>query len=93
MQDEIISVEELQGISIFSMNDLYDLAVLMLKVCRVKDSRKSYNVKSYPTLHGVAGQYCMLFGVDQQQIEDMLKSNGFSVRCMIDFEGDINVGN
>ena len=79
IQNSVISVEELRNISFLFDNDIFDLTLLLVKACRVKDSRATYNVKSYPTLHGVAGHYAMLFNIDRQVISDLLINKGFDI--------------
>ena len=71
---EKVPVSSLKSIAILCEHDLYDLALLLLRLYDAK--YQDTNRKTRSTVHGLAALYGRIADVDSDQIEDMLQAQG-----------------
>ncbi|MFO7728211.1 MAG: hypothetical protein R6X11_07765 [Desulfonatronovibrio sp.] len=88
---ENVYLSQLKNISILWDNDLYTLALFILRSFdaadrEINEKNKGSIQKSRPTLHGLAADFAMLTKVPSYIVEKKLKSLGFNIGATVDFD-------
>jgi hypothetical protein len=79
-----ISVETLRPASVLYDGDVYDLAVLLLKLYDARVGQTGY--KSRPTVHGLASAYARLMtDPSVQQVEAVLRECGLPLGAVVEW--------
>jgi hypothetical protein len=79
-----ISVETLRPVRVLYQGDVYDLAVLLLKLYDARTGQTGY--KSRPTVHGLASAYTWLMtDPGEEQVESVLGECGLPLAAIIEW--------
>lgn len=84
-----LPVSKLKGINIYTDNDLYDVAVLMLKLIDAKARLERSNSKSRPTVNGFAKQFAQFIDnlyPDDNKVFMAIKEHKLPLGAVIDFD-------
>jgi hypothetical protein len=82
-----IGVESLRPVKVLYESDVYDLAVLLLKLHDARAERTGY--RGRPTVHGVASAYArLMIEVSMEQVESLIKTHGLPLGAVVDWEDE-----
>jgi len=84
MNDDMVPLRSLEGISILYEGDLRDLAQFILRANDVRSA--SEGCKTRPTLHGLARTYGMILDVDPDSVERVIKAHGLYVGAVVEYD-------
>jgi hypothetical protein len=80
----VIGVESLQPVKVFYEGDLYDLAVLLLKLYDAKADQSGH--RGRPTVHGVASAYArLIIDISTEQVESLIRNHGLPLGAVVDW--------
>jgi len=82
-----IGVSLLKNIGVLYEGDIYDLALLLLKVNDAKD--RGTNSKSRHTINGVAKSYSMLANVDLKRVMAVITRHGLPLGAVVEHDEDV----
>jgi hypothetical protein len=83
---ENIGVESLRPVQVLYDGDVYDLAVLLLKLYDAKADRDGHRGRR--TVHGVASAYArLMIDISTEQVEARIKEHGLPLGAVVDWEG------
>ena len=85
---EIINLDELKGISIYFENDIYETALLILKLYDGEKKHLNETSIKRPTMHGLIRIFAGLVNTcypDTQIVEKEIKKRKFSMNATIEF--------
>jgi hypothetical protein len=82
-----IDIESLRPMKVLYEGDVYDLAVLLLKLHDAKAEQTGY--RGRPTVHGVASAYArLMIDVSTEHIESLIREHGLPLGAMVDWGGE-----
>jgi hypothetical protein len=89
-----IPVSALKGLGVFFDNDLYVLALFLLKMDDAKDAvanaqNNGTQGKSRYTVHGLVSAYSMIARVNLNHIEPDLEQHGLPLGATIEYDDDV----
>ena len=83
-----VALNSLRPVSILFNGDFYELANLIIKIS--EEMHQGTNIKSRPTLHGVAAVYSWLvIDIDSSHIEQVLEEHGLDLGATVECDDDI----
>jgi hypothetical protein len=80
----MIDVESLRPVKVLYEGDVYDLAVLLLRLYDAKAGQTGYGGR--PTVHGVASANARLMtDLDVEQVEAVLRQHGLPLGAVVEW--------
>lgn len=80
----VIGVESLRPVKVLYEGDVYDVAVLLLKLDDAKAEQTGF--RGRPTVHGVASAYGRLkIDVSTEKVESLIRSHGLPLGALVDW--------
>jgi hypothetical protein len=80
----VICVESLRPVRVLYAGDVYDVAVLLLKLHDAKAEQVGHRAR--PTVHGVASAYArLMIDVSTEQVDSLLKDHGLPLGAVVDW--------
>jgi hypothetical protein len=80
----VVGVEALRPVKVLYDGDVYDLAVLLLRLYDAKAGRDGY--RGRPTVHGVASAYARLMtDVNPERVESVIRDRGLPLGAVVDW--------
>lgn len=87
MNDDMVPLRSLVGISILYEGDLRDLAQFILRANDVRSA--SEGGKTRPTLHGLARTHGMILDVDPDSVERVIKAHGLYLGAIVEYDDQV----
>lgn len=87
-----LPVSKLKGIKVYIENDLYDLALLKLKLNDAREKSIGSNSKSRPTINGFAKEFAEFINSlypDYDKVFSVVKKHKLSLGAVIDFDENL----
>lgn len=87
-----ISINRLKGISVYLENDLYEYALLMLKLIDARQKYEKSNAKSRPTACGLAHGFAAMINrlePDYDLVLKVIKKHKLPLNATIEYDTDI----
>jgi hypothetical protein len=82
----VIGVESLRPVKVLYDGDVYDLAVLLLKLHDSKAEQTGH--RSRPTVHGVASAYArLMIDVSLEHVESQIKEHSLPLGAVVEWSG------
>ncbi len=85
-----IPVTTLKPISVLYPGDIYDIAVMLLRIYRAQHPCK--NGRPQPTVHGVASKYSMIAGLALDYIENIIRAENVNLMGIVVPDHEDQVG-
>jgi hypothetical protein len=81
MYEARIPVSSLKGVKVLYENDLYELAILIIRINKTKN--EGTNMTTLQTVHGLAFAYANLAGVLGKEVETIMNASGLPSEAAI----------
>lgn len=88
---EKLAIRRLKGLSVYFEDDLYTLAVLMLKLNDARAAHEGSNSRGRPTVNGLAKRFAELVDVcypDYDTVFAVVERHGLPLGATIEFDQD-----
>lgn len=88
---EKLAIRRLKGLSVYFEDDLYALAVLMLKLNDARSAREGSNSYTRPTVSGLAKRFAELVDAcypDYDTVFTVVERHGLPLGATIEFDQD-----
>ncbi len=87
-----LPLSKLKGINVYAENDLYETALLMLRLCDAKAKYDSSKTKSRPTVNGLGKQFALFIDVlhpDYDTVFSVIEKHNLPLNATIEFDDEI----
>jgi hypothetical protein len=89
---DAIPLSKLKGIKVYYEDDLYDVALLILKLMDARAKYESSNTRSRPTINGLIRDFASLIDAtspDEETVFSAIEKYNFPLNAGIEFDEDI----
>ena len=89
---DAIPLSKLKGIKVYYEEDLYDVALLILKLRDARAKHESSNRRSRPTINGLVRNFASLINPtspDEETVFSAIEKYNFPLNAGIEFDEDI----
>ena len=91
-ENDAIPLNKLKGIKVYYEDDLYDVALLILKLRDARAKHESSNRRSRPTINGLVRDFASLIDPtmpDEKTVFSAIEKYNFPLNAGIEFDEDI----